>query len=333
MKPILLSTILLLLLLSCKKSDTTHIVTPPASWHLVASKAGMILRAVNFVNSEKGLVVGSVIKDDGSFVHGIILKTANGGNSWDLITHDTLPDLSSVFLIDTLTAYAAGTTCIIKTTDGGNTWSTVFRNHSFNPESIYFPGKDTGYAVGISGAIVRTVNGGQSWEFQQSHTNCQLTSVYFTNNQTGFAVGYFNQTDNFHGLILKTTNAGATWDSIPYVGEAMPSSVVFTSPDVGYISGMNSVLKTTDGGTNWTASYPFPMCSLGPISFLPGSPYGFMLNSCGNIVKTIDGGETWSDVGLTTKSSLMSLCWVEYDTGYAVGWEHDSNTGTIYKWY
>jgi hypothetical protein len=58
-----------------------------------------------------------------------------------------------------------------------------------------------------------------------------------------------------------------------------------------------------------------------------------MLNSCGNIVKTIDGGETWTDAGLTGKSNLMSIYWEEYNAGYAVGWEHDSNTGTIYKWY
>lgn len=333
MRPLIISMLLLLLLSSCKKSENNQAIIPAASWHLVSSNKGLTLEAVHFVNSKTGMVVGSKITTDGSYLNGIILKTTNGGTSWDQVTNDTLANLFAVFLTDTLTAYAAGTNCIIKTTDGGNSWSTVLKNSSIHLTSIYFPGKDTGYAVGLSGEIVRTVNGGQSWEFQESKTSCQLHSVYFTNNQTGFAVGYWNGSGSPYGIILKTTNAGAKWDSIPFVGETMPNSVVFSTPNVGYVAGLNSVLKTTDGGSNWTIQFPLSYCFAETVSFIPGSPCGFITSSCGNIIKTVDAGQTWMDMGLSTPSRLMAIYWMDYTIGFAVGYEFNNNTGTIYKWY
>ena len=114
--------------------------------------------------------------------------------------------------------------------------------------TVYFPSKDTGYAVGRNGAIVNTVNGGTNWALQTSGTTDVLYSVFFTDANTGYAVG--GDQLNTIGMILKTTNGGVNWTpQIIPPANTIFSSVYFPAPDTGYVVGFNgTIIKTTDGG-------------------------------------------------------------------------------------
>ena len=60
-----------------------------------------------------------------------------------------------------------------------------------------------------------------------------------------------------NGYLLKTTNGGANWTTSPGSGMYNGSPLYFTSIDTGYACGMGGVLKTTDGGLTWIDNFPF----------------------------------------------------------------------------
>jgi len=63
----------------------------------------MTLRSVYFVNRNTGYIVGGDYT-----MQGIILKTTNGGTSWDIDSSSTYNYLTSVFFTDPDTGYAVG---------------------------------------------------------------------------------------------------------------------------------------------------------------------------------------------------------------------------------
>ncbi|HOQ50033.1 MAG TPA: YCF48-related protein, partial [Candidatus Kapabacteria bacterium] len=78
---------------------------------------------------------------------------------------------------------------MIKTVDGGNTWDFVNSGTDQELKSIFFYGQSIGYAVGSSGTIVKTTDGGNNWTALTSGTSNTLNSVYFVNNNEGFVSG------------------------------------------------------------------------------------------------------------------------------------------------
>jgi photosystem II stability/assembly factor-like uncharacterized protein len=45
---------------------------------------------------------------------------------------------------------------LIKTTDGGTTWNILWSTTSLDLNAVYFPSAETGYMVGVSGQIFKT---------------------------------------------------------------------------------------------------------------------------------------------------------------------------------
>lgn len=135
-----------------------------------------------------------------------------------------------------------------------------------------------------------------------------------------------------HGSIYRTDNGGTTWTEA--VGANFGGNcwdIKMISATVGFAVGnLNRILKTTDGGFNWTSAgitINNPNgATLHSLSF-PTSTVGYAVGFLGSIYKTIDGGTTWNL--LTTSPTTMDLYGVDfYDTniGYIVGTNH-----TIYR--
>ncbi|MBS1515145.1 MAG: T9SS type A sorting domain-containing protein [Bacteroidetes bacterium] len=151
-----------------------------------------------FINSNTGFVTKE----------GLIRKTTNSGENWNLIT--TLGKDIEFYNENTGTS-VAGTFgfsgAIYKTTNQGLNWTTI-ENQSpgvFN-NAIDFIDSTKGFVVCDSGVIKYTSNGGNNW-FRQNYPNNlrkTLNDVQFLNEITGYIVG-----DD--GLIMKTTSGGLTF--------------------------------------------------------------------------------------------------------------------------
>src|SRR5690606_37408610 len=79
---------------------------------------------------------------------------------------------------------------ILKTTNGGNTWETQTTSFpSMWFADVCFLDANTGWIAGGNGRLLKTTNGGSTWTDQQISTILQYYSIKFINPNLGWAVG------------------------------------------------------------------------------------------------------------------------------------------------
>jgi photosystem II stability/assembly factor-like uncharacterized protein len=240
------------------------------------------LSAIVFTDVETGYAVGG-----GQFWYppssvGTILKTTDGGMTWNNSYPGLTHPLWSVQFPDKNTGYAVGFSSIYKTTNAGVSWDSLPVMNSYDLNSVFFTDSINGFMVADHGYIFKTVNGGSDWIIQNSGTTNYLNSVYFLNALTGYVVGG-------NGTILKTTNGGTDWVSLNSGTLSFLSSAYFTDSVTGYVVGQNGIiLQTADGGVNWI-SQTMPAYWLRQVYFA-NPDTGYAVGAGGIILKTTNGG-------------------------------------------
>lgn len=165
------------------------------------------------------------------------------------------------------------------------------------------------------------------WIQQSTVTSRHLTSVHFPSPNIGYAVGgrtFDPFTPNFGtNIVLKTTDGGDTWS---IVGEDnVPAALFhtdFINDNVGFAVGeYGTILKTIDGGVNWTVKNPTTKHLRG-VDFVDLNT-GYVVGESGIILKTSDGGDTWQtqqcNCSVFITQELSEVQFLNALTGYAVG--------------
>jgi len=83
-------------------------------------------------------------------------------------------------------------------------------------KSIYFVDSLYGWAVGNSGTIIHTSDGGDNWIVQDSKTKNEIVDVFFLNRNLGWASEWNYTNIPFGTLLMKTTDGGLNWTAEPY---------------------------------------------------------------------------------------------------------------------
>jgi photosystem II stability/assembly factor-like uncharacterized protein len=204
-------------------------------------------RALFFVNTDTGWVVG-VYNDSEGTHYGTIIKTTNGGNSWETQLMGEQYSPGFILFVNDSIGWVLDRTRILKTYDGGVNW-TIQQNSPPSQTALFFLDENIGWVVGNNGIIFKTFDGGENWSSQNSGTSNHLNSVYFTSLDTGWVVGDGALYNNDPGIVLKTNDSGVTWNPVPTGKSGEFNSVFFTSSNVGWIAGTGgTILKTTTGG-------------------------------------------------------------------------------------
>jgi photosystem II stability/assembly factor-like uncharacterized protein len=166
--------------------------------------------------------------------------------------------------------------------------------------------------------IKRTTYGCNTW-IDSDYVLDYVNSICFTDSLTGWISMFGAQCTG----IRKTTDGGDTWFTQIY---NRLRSVHFIDNNIGWVIGWGSILKTTNGGTDWIEQYQSPAYSLRSVHFTNGA-IGCAVGRGGLITVSSDGGENWKDKTTTiTYNDLESTHFVDINTGWAVGTE-----GTIIK--
>jgi photosystem II stability/assembly factor-like uncharacterized protein len=257
------------------------------------------LRDVFFFDTLNGWSVGDA---------GVIIKTTDGGENWNLLYSNSNATLSSVKFMDDQNGVVVGGS-ILKTTDGGNNWTTKYITPQFL-WSVQVLENDFCCAVGQSGFITKSTDGGESWVQQTSGTAKALFSNYFINSLVGWVVGET-------GVILKTTDGGENW-SIQQSGTTVwLRSVFFKDSLSGWIVGdSGKILRTTNGGITWFAQASPVGTQLTKIIFADN--LNGIISSNSRVIKTTDGGETWLDKQIGDNLVFNSV-FLYHDKGWIVG--------------
>ncbi len=273
-------------------------------WSTVLDNKDFWLAGTYFLNADTGFVAGEDIDQ----YRGIILKTKNGGASWD-------------------TVYIGEIGIVV-------------------PRVLDFISPDTGYAAGQDGWLWRTFDGGENWElYSHAWTPIDIYNVCFLNSKVGF-VDYAYTTDGgfswtglgfgFHtefakidaGALLaagdegiyRTHDLGATWDTVLSIEGISFESVSMTDNLTGYcIDNLSNLYKTMDGGETWSLVNAASFFELDRIRFVSeGLGYAsFNQTDVPRILRTEDEGATWTPELFCT-DQIWGYQFIGSETAYAV---------------
>jgi len=177
---------------------------------------------------------------------GVIVKSPDGGDSWQ---RTTLPD--KPFLVD-VTVCPDGSFHAIDKTDGiwslqpDGAWYRQALPEMTEPQAMACDASNVIWVTGGFSAILHSTDTGASWETWSLDEDLYLTSIQFIDSQHGIVTGEF-------GTVLFTADGGVTWNRANDLPDSFyPQSTFFASPATGWVVGLSGTIwKTENGGQAW----------------------------------------------------------------------------------
>jgi photosystem II stability/assembly factor-like uncharacterized protein len=228
-----------------KRSNTLHKSTNGGYNWIQLPPLNISVSSIKFVDVNTGWACGCTYTP----IKPKVIKTINGGNSWDTIPVPL--DYSAVtafnFINDNTgwiskayATYPMGTySKIFRTTNAGQNWVDLRTDTNMNYKKISFLNNLTGWASG-NNCFIKTTNGGNNWI--NLPVNVLGAMFQFIDANTGWA-------EDIMGSIYKTTNGGLNWYSQVDIGLAGVMNMQFINQETGWIVGDEGlIIKTTNGG-------------------------------------------------------------------------------------
>jgi photosystem II stability/assembly factor-like uncharacterized protein len=207
---------------------------------------------------------------------------------------------------------------ILKTTDGGNTWQKItppVNNPNQELYSISIPNPSVIYISGNNSTVYKSVNGGDSWTACNTSVfgDILLQGIWATSATRVITVGGTIGGD-IRGFIRQSADGGNTWDSIPLADDfnrhEWITPVSFGNTIIIYGSTRYYTVSRDNGLTWHNDSIPVAGAATGAdinhmIMLSPQIWWAAM--DFGHIVKTTDGGATWTDPSLGLGINFMTV--------------------------
>jgi photosystem II stability/assembly factor-like uncharacterized protein len=211
---------------------------------------------------------------------------------------------ATILLVTLLCLYHAASQC----------WVYERSNASSPMPAISMISPATGVALGWFNCVY-TTDGGVTWNPRHVPTDQPLRSISCVNESTWFV--------GVQGGLLRSMDRGLHWES--HSISPMASAVCFFDSLRGFVVGYEwgVIQRTTDGGITWVVqnfSHDGMFLYAGAFpDFLHGTVVGITGGQFGLIMHTSDGGDHWITQRREPYEYLFAVCFLNPDTGYAVG--------------
>jgi len=245
-----------------------------------------------------------------------LMKTTDGGVTWNESPHITSGPLYDVFFSDPENGFSCGNS-FYYTHDFGETWDYTA---SPNLRRIAMNDASDGWVISYN-SVYRVSNGGLDLQLQEQFDKSVLQAISAPDFSNVFAAGKSVS-------IYSSADAGHSWQEISNGTHFDLYSVFFLDENVGWAgtegdNGGGVMVSTNDGGNHWTMlSDALPGYDIFDIQFLD-SMNGWVAN--GYVYNTIDGGMDWSR-SLGENGDIMDLHFIDFQIGWCAG-----ESGEIYK--
>jgi photosystem II stability/assembly factor-like uncharacterized protein len=277
------------------------------TWQNPLPTGAVYYRGCDFIDSSRGWIVGD---------WGCIIRTTDGGLTWEVQHSGVTADLYAVFFLDENYGWAVGSYgTIIHTINGGQSWQ--LQKQYYDPyvyiTSVYFTDSLNGWTDGVdgSGQFFRTTNGGEDWIAEYIpgvSSTWELSSIFFTD-----SLFFWVETGN-HKL-SHTEDGGITWT--PHESPINFGEIFFVNHDTGWVTLNSMIYRTNDRAATWfEQDHPNQGPSIYDLYFADLS-HGWAAGGSGLLLRTGDGGETWENT--ETDVVFMNVEFYGIFNGWAVG--------------
>jgi len=275
---------------------------------------GMDERYIYFLDENYGWATGTYM--EGGIKE--ILRTRDGGKTWESYRSGTKYDIKSIAFLDSLRGFA----CpywgdLLTTVDGGVTWTGDSTIDCGCKQIVPIDSTTAWIVVGFDYQLWKTINKGDNWILnKQFSSRTIIEDLFFLSSARGwFCTG--EDTEN----IYTTTDSGNTWTILRE--DIFLSEILFFDELNGWglPYSYHNLLKTTDGGISWNdQSTSFrENCFLYGVDFIDDR-IGWTVGYKGLIAKTIDGGENWFVQESGTETWLNDVFALDNERVWVVGW-------------
>ncbi len=275
--------------------------TVKAQWSAVRFDSANIFRNIYAATPNDVFSTGT----DPNFGEYFLLRSDDGGTTWDSIVLNTGADEYQVFELffsDANNGFIGGrknnaSQNLLKTIDNGTTWTDITPEPS-NIEtisSIYFLDGQTGWATsGFN--LYSTTNGGSSWNTVVLGFVPQ--DIYFMDALVGYACG--GSAFSTPAVVMKTTDGGQNWNQV--LANVDPNWFVSTNLFLNVVDAntlftsqewTNKLYRTTDAGATWDTIVCDSVMQIVDFHF-ESADSGHVLSDLGQLFYTNDGGVTWN---------------------------------------
>ncbi|KAA3617498.1 MAG: T9SS C-terminal target domain-containing protein [Calditrichaeota bacterium] len=291
---------------------------------------------MNVVNDSVVFVTG--IKTSTDDCSGWVIKTQDGGSTWEVITPTTplnKTDFDFIHFFDGLNGLVAGQCddklIILRTSDGGSLWEQQVITQFSNLNQIQFGSDSILYFITSQRKdwpdqyyFCSSTDTLKSWEVCYSKP-FRIGSVFIKEDGSMHSL---MEDSLYNSSLFKSINKGKSW--------ALQSSNIFghkiylASEQQGFIFSSEDgrrgpffyyLWETKDDGKSWSFdNFRFHFNDVffidHKVGYACGGIQGFHLNT-GKLFKTIDGGKTWALIQDT--GELNFTHWKDEETGFIAG--------------
>ncbi len=263
-----------------EKSIADIFFSSPAIGFAVGSK---IYKSVDSGHTWRAMYTGDAMSniymlDDALafFVHGDILSTDNGGNSFT--TNNGMSLAQDVFILDNVFGYATSYNGFFQSYNG-RPWTRIYTvglNLSGGYSSLFFISSSAGWVVSSTG-IYSVVNTVTSWQKATvtGGSGAPFEAVFASSASVVYVA-------NYQGELYKSTNGGLSFNRISQFGISGFMDLHFVDDLHGYASIGRFIFQTSNGGASWTKVLTAGQGQIHEIHFVD-SAHGWACADAGDI--------------------------------------------------